>query len=60
MVLATLLNAIGLLVNGAVIIAASQLRRLMTSASRFARWPHYFLSAVFAGLALRLATSSRD
>ncbi len=60
MVLATILNAIGLIVNGAVIVAAAHVRTFMSSANRLARWTHYALSAVFAGLALRLATSSRE
>jgi threonine/homoserine/homoserine lactone efflux protein len=61
MVLATILNAIGLIVNGAVILAVSQSRAyFISSGGRFARLPHYFLSAVFAGLAFRLAFASRD
>jgi threonine/homoserine/homoserine lactone efflux protein len=60
MVLATILNLIGLFVNGAVIVAASKLGNYVTSAGRFARMPHYFLSAVFAGLAFRLALAGRD
>jgi threonine/homoserine/homoserine lactone efflux protein len=60
MVLATVLNLIGLMVNGAVIFAASHGRTYFAGASRFARAPHYFLSAVFAGLAFRLAWAGRD
>jgi threonine/homoserine/homoserine lactone efflux protein len=60
MVLATILNLIGLVVNGAVILAASRLGNYVASAGRLARLPRYFLSAVFAGLAFRLALASRD
>jgi threonine/homoserine/homoserine lactone efflux protein len=60
MVLATILNLIGLVVNGAVIVAASRLGTYVASAGRLARLPRYLLSAVFAGLAFRLAVASRD
>lgn len=60
MVLATVLNVIGFVVNGVVILAASQGRTLFAGIGRFARVPHYFLSAVFAGLAFRLAVAGRD
>lgn len=57
LVLATVLNAIGLVVNGAVILGASRLGRIF--AGRGSRLPHYFLGAVFAGLAARLAFDAR-
>lgn len=60
MVLATILNVIGLIVNGAVILAAAHSRTYFSGGGRFAHLPHYFLSAVFAGLAFRLALASRD
>ena len=61
MVLATILNAIGLIVNGAVVLAVSHSRKYFISgSSSFARLPHYLLSAVFAGLAFRLALATRD
>ncbi|KAF0103465.1 MAG: putative transporter-LysE family [Rhodospirillaceae bacterium] len=60
LVLATVLNAIGLVVNGAVILGASRLGRIFAGrGSRFRRLPHYFLGAVFAGLAARLAFDAR-
>ena len=59
MLLATILNAIGIVVNGAVIVAASRLGRLFTGAGRWRRLPQYLLGAVFAGLAMRLAFDSR-
>jgi threonine/homoserine/homoserine lactone efflux protein len=60
MLLATVLNAIGLIVNGAVILAVGHTRKYLTGGGRFAHMPRYFLSAVFAGLAFRLAVASRD
>jgi threonine/homoserine/homoserine lactone efflux protein len=55
MVLATVLNAIGLMVNGFVIMAASRARAAILARGGLGRWPQYFLGSVFAGLALRLA-----
>jgi threonine/homoserine/homoserine lactone efflux protein len=60
MVLATVLNLIGLIVNGAVILAASHARTYFVGGGRLSYVPHYFLSAVFAGLAFRLALADRD
>ncbi len=40
--------------------SASQGRELFAATGRMTRWPNYFLAAVFAGLAVRLAVSSRD
>jgi threonine/homoserine/homoserine lactone efflux protein len=60
LVLATVLNAIGLMVNGAVIVGASRLSRVFSRGGRFRRLPQYFLGAVFAGLAVRLAVDSRS
>jgi len=59
MVLATLLNLIGLVVNGAVILTASRLRRAFVGGGRFGRLPQWFLGTVFAGLAVRLAFDAR-
>ncbi len=59
LVLATVLNAIGLVVNGVVILGASRLGRAFAGTGRFRRLPQYFLGAVFAGLAVRLAVDSR-
>jgi threonine/homoserine/homoserine lactone efflux protein len=60
MVLATELNAIGLVVNGAVILGASHLGRVFAGQGRIRRLSQYFLGAVFAGLATRLAFDSRS
>lgn len=59
LLLATVLNAIGLVVNGAVILGASRLGRVFAGQGRFRRLPQYLLGAVFAGLAVRLAFDSR-
>ena len=59
MVLATVLNLIGLVVNGVVIVMASGLGRLFTTRGRWRRAPQYLLGTVFAGLTLRLAVDSK-
>jgi threonine/homoserine/homoserine lactone efflux protein len=59
MVLATVLNAIGLVVNGAVIVTASRIGRLFAGGGRWRRWPQMLLATVFAGLAVRLAFDGR-
>ena len=59
MLLATVLNLIGIVVNGAVILAASGLGRALSGLSRFKRAPQILLATVFAGLAVRLAVDSR-
>ncbi len=58
MLLATVLNAIGLAVNGAVILTASRLRHALSGHDRPSRWPQYFLGTVFGGLAAKLAFDS--
>ncbi|MBN9488741.1 MAG: LysE family translocator [Alphaproteobacteria bacterium] len=61
LVLATLLNLIGVVVNGAVILAASQLGRTVSnwSRGRLRRAPQILLATVFTGLAVRLVFDSR-
>lgn len=59
MVLATLLNAIGILVNGAVILMANRLGNAFSATRRLGRVPQYFLATVFVGLAARLAFDGR-
>ena len=59
MLLATVLNLIGLAVNGAVILAASRLGRVFAGRNRFRRVPQILLGTVFAGLAIRLAFDGR-
>lgn len=59
-VLATILNGIGLVVNGLVIVLGSQLRSRFSSMGRFPRLPQYLLATVFTGLACRLALGSRS
>jgi len=60
LLLATVLNLIGLLVNGAVIVAASKLAGCWSAGRRPSRLPQYLLGSVFAGLACRLALASRQ
>ena len=59
MLLATVLNLIGLVVNGIVILTASRLGRALSGWSRFRRAPQILLGTVFAGLAVRLAVDGR-
>ena len=58
MLLATVLNAIGLAVNGTVILMASRLQRAIADRNRPSRWPQYFLGTVFGGLAAKFAFDS--
>ncbi|MGI3901974.1 MAG: LysE family translocator [Janthinobacterium lividum] len=55
MVLATILNAACLLVNGALVLGASRLSRAVARQTRWRRAPQVALGTVFTGLALRLA-----
>lgn len=57
--LATILNAVGFLVNGTVIILGGHLRERLSTMRRFPRLPQYLLATVFTGLACRLAFSAR-
>ena len=59
MLLATVLNLIGLLVNGFVIMTASRLGRAFCGRNRASRAPQLLLGAVFVGLAARLAFDGR-
>jgi hypothetical protein len=59
MILASLLNLIGLMVNGLVIFTASRIGRAFAERHRFSRVPQFLLGSVFAGLAMRLALAER-
>jgi len=58
--LASILNGIGFLVNGAVILLGTSVRRRLSAVSRFPKLPQYLLATVFAGLACRLALGTRN
>lgn len=60
LVLVTILNLVGLVVNGSVILASGHLRDRLARGSSFGRWPKYLLASVFGGLAVRLAFASRN
>lgn len=60
LLLATILNAIGFLVNGAVILAGSHIRTRLSGLRRFPKLPQYLLASVFTGLACRLALGARN
>jgi threonine/homoserine/homoserine lactone efflux protein len=59
MLLATLLNLIGIAVNGIVILTASRLGRAFSGQNRWRRAPQFLLGTVFVGLAARLAFDGR-
>ncbi|MDP2334774.1 MAG: LysE family translocator [Reyranella sp.] len=59
MLLATVLNLIGIVVNGAVILTASGLGRAFSVRTRWRRAPQLLLGTVFAGLAVKLAFDDR-
>ncbi|WP_332699269.1 LysE family translocator [Bosea sp. (in: a-proteobacteria)] len=59
-VLATILNLMGLIANGIVILGASRLGRAIANRPRLALWPQRILGVVFGALALRLAFAARD
>lgn len=54
MILAMVLNVLGLIVNGVVVMLAGSARQLFTGTQRFSKWPQYFLGTVFGGLAAKL------
>ncbi|WP_175731810.1 LysE family translocator [Burkholderia ambifaria] len=60
LVLATVLNLIGLVVNGAVILSASRLNQRIGARRRPSKLPQYLLGTVFVGLAARLAVAGRS
>jgi threonine/homoserine/homoserine lactone efflux protein len=59
MLLATLLNLIGIAVNGTVILTASRLGRAFSGRNRWRRAPQFLLGTVFLALAARLAFDGR-
>jgi threonine/homoserine/homoserine lactone efflux protein len=60
MVLATILNLMGLIANGVVILTASRLGHAIASRPHLARLPQKLMGAVFGALAIRLAVSARE
>ncbi|MGO7075739.1 LysE family translocator [Rhizobium johnstonii] len=60
LILASILNGIGLVVNGAVIFLGSTIRSRLQSTRRFPKLPQYILATVFTGLACRLALQPRS
>jgi threonine/homoserine/homoserine lactone efflux protein len=59
LLLATVLNLIGIAINGAVILTASGLGRAFSGRTRWRRAPQILLGTVFAGLAVKLALDER-
>jgi len=60
LVLATVLNGIGFVVNGSVVLLSGHIRSRVTGFVRFRKLPQYLLATVFAGLACRLALGVRN
>lgn len=60
LILATVLNGIGLVVNGSVVLLGGHIRTRLAGLARFPKLPQYLLAAAFAGLAARLALGSRS
>lgn len=54
-ILAIVLNIVGLGVNGSFIILAGSVRMFSANTQTFAKWSRYLLSTVFGGLAAKLA-----
>lgn len=59
LLLATVLNLVGLVINGGLIMAVSSMKSRFVGRQFSARWPNYLLSSVFAGLACKLIFDSR-
>lgn len=59
LVLATVLNAVGLAINGGVIMLVNGMKNRIVGRRFSARWPNYLLSGVFVGLACKLILDSR-
>ncbi|MNE65486.1 leucine export protein LeuE [compost metagenome] len=60
LVLATVLNGIGFIVNGTVILLSGHICTKFGTRMRFKKLPQYLLATVFAGLACRLALGGRN
>jgi threonine/homoserine/homoserine lactone efflux protein len=60
LMLATVLNVVGVIANGVVIMMASRLGARVSGSQRAARLMHLVLGTVFLGLACRLAFVGRD
>src|SRR6266567_2273831 len=60
LLLATVLNGIGFLVNGSVVLLGNHIRTRLAGLVRFPKLPQYLLATVFAGLACRIALGSRN
>jgi len=59
MVFVTIINIVGFLINGTVILMAASVTAWLGQGTRAQAWPGYLLSTVFAGLALRLLLDER-
>ncbi|MBN8943908.1 MAG: LysE family translocator [Rhizobiales bacterium] len=60
LILATILNGVGLVVNGAVVLLSDRIRTRLGKGGSWQWLPRYLLATVFAGLACRLALGGRN
>ncbi|WP_340138196.1 LysE family translocator, partial [Stenotrophomonas maltophilia] len=60
LILATILNGVGLVVNGAVVLLSDRIGTRLGKGGSWQWLPRYLLASVFAGLACRLALGGRD
>lgn len=60
LLLASVLNGIGFIVNGLVILLSGHIRDRVSNRTRFKKLPQYLLATVFTGLACRLAFGSKN
>ncbi|WP_438806228.1 hypothetical protein [Sodalis sp. (in: enterobacteria)] len=59
--MATVLNAIGLVVNGILVLTAARIGNGFVNPERCpASWPRCLLASVYAGLACKLALGGRQ
>ncbi len=59
LILASVLNVAGGVVNGTIVLAAGRLGAFLAARPAFVRWQNRLLGGVFAALALRLAFDAR-
>lgn len=59
LILASVLNVAGGVVNGAIVLATGRLGAFLAARPAFVRWQNRLLGGVFAALALRLAFDAR-
>lgn len=59
LILAVILNIVGIAINGTVVLLAGSLRSFSPKAGAFGRWSRYFLGTIFGGLAAKLVFDAK-